>query len=213
MIALLNRIFLSKIYTVRKKCVTFQCAKYILSPVPQIPRGIALNSLDVVRNSRLEVGRQVRSAFRAKTSVWLKAALETRQTADMLAGQDARLCELLKTNWAGNAKPLKSKILSIQINNCTVALKTNINLGYAKLRHGDAFLLVSYVDSKCIVNFWLKQLIGKKSRCSLKLRHFVKADPDLRSLLMHSSWKELRILISCCSVSLLLISGDSCISY
>lgn len=38
-------------------------------------------------------------------------------------------------------------------------------------------------------------------------------ESDLRSLLMHSSWKELRIRISCCSVSWLLTSGDSCISW
>lgn len=114
------------------KCITFQCAKSFLSPIPRIPWGISLNSLDVLRNSRFEVGRQVRSAFRAKTSVWLNAALETQQTADVLAGQHTRLCELLKTNWAGNTEPLKNKI----------------TLSYAELRYGEVFLLVSHVDSK-----------------------------------------------------------------
>jgi len=43
--------------------------------------------------------------------------------------------------------------------------------------------------------------------------HCLKTEPDLSSLLMQSSWNELRMRISCCSVSTLLISGDSCISY
>lgn len=36
---------------------------------------------------------------------------------------------------------------------------------------------------------------------------------DLRSGLTLSSWRELRIRISCCSVTALLTSGDSCISW
>lgn len=40
----------------------------------------------------------------------LKAALETRLTDDVLAGQDARILKLRQANRANNAKPLKKEI-------------------------------------------------------------------------------------------------------
>lgn len=35
--------------------------------------------------------------------------METRQTGDVLAGQDGRLRELLKADWAGNAEPARDR--------------------------------------------------------------------------------------------------------
>ena len=39
-------------------------------------------------------------------SVWINVTLETRQTGDVLAGKDRRLCELVQTDRAKNAKPV-----------------------------------------------------------------------------------------------------------
>lgn len=78
---------------------------------------IFLNSLDGVRNSRLEVGWQVVPAYGA-TSTGLNAALETRQTEDVLAGQDGRLGELHEANRAREAEPLEN--ISREVNYCTV---------------------------------------------------------------------------------------------
>lgn len=69
-----------------------------------------LDSLDGVRNRGLEVRRQLCPAFRTRSPVRLNVAFETQQTEDMLAGQDGRLFERLKTDWARNAKPIQKKI-------------------------------------------------------------------------------------------------------
>lgn len=67
------------------------------------------NSLDGLRNGGLEVGQKFCPAFWA-LSVLLDAALQAWQTDDMLAGQDGRLCEVLQTNWAGDAKPSQDQM-------------------------------------------------------------------------------------------------------
>lgn len=70
------------------------CRFYIIFP----------HSLDGGRNSGVEVGWQFLLAFRAPT-VGLNAALETRQTDNVLTRQDGRLFELREANRARNAKP------------------------------------------------------------------------------------------------------------
>lgn len=70
------------------------CRFYIIFP----------HSLDGGRNSGVEVGWQFLLAFRAPP-VGLNAALETRQTDNVLTRQDGRLFELREANRARNAKP------------------------------------------------------------------------------------------------------------